>query len=398
MVWIIALLCMGLTGLAGYGRGPIRGAFMLLGLWAGILLARPLSPLSSHLLPVLGLHHPLWRLFMPGVIAFLGVLIIFKIAGYALHQKMEQHYKSQEDEVLFVHWERLYNRLGLCVGALNGAVYFFLLMMPVYAGGYFTAEAGEADAAAVPRLLTRLRAGLHESRLDRVVAAYDPVPPEIYQAADILDLVRHNPPLFDRLAHYPPVLALSQQPEILDIAADAALRQMIRSQATVGDILGQPKIQALMTNGAFIEQIRAQLGGNLADLQEFLNTGKSPKFDDEKILGVWKIDVYATLIGERKKHPEMTRSQIVGLNANWVPVITGFSLMATPDNRIILTKVNPNSAVPTPVGAGTWKRTEDAYQIVLPNHKPGTAEVTPGDDGTLELPWEGGVLCFNKEM
>jgi hypothetical protein len=173
---------------------------------------------------------------------------------------------------------------------------------------------------------------------------------------------------------------------------------MIQSQTTVGAILDQPKIQALLANTAFIEQVRAQLGGNLADLREFLNTGKSPKFDGEKILGVWKIDVYATLAGERKKHPELTRSQIISLNATVVPMITGFSLMATPDNRIILTKLNPSTSVSTPVSAGTWKQTGDAYQIVLPDRKPGTADVTPGDDGTLELPWEGGALCFNKEI
>jgi len=38
MVWIIALLCMGLTGLAGYNRGPIRAAFTLLGLVFGHLI------------------------------------------------------------------------------------------------------------------------------------------------------------------------------------------------------------------------------------------------------------------------------------------------------------------------------------------------------------------------
>ena len=150
MVWIIALLCMGLIGLAGYRRGPICAAFSLLGLLFGLLLARPLSPLAGRLLPVLGLHHPLWQLFMPGVIAFLAVLIIFKIVGSVLHGKMTLHFKYQKDERLYFRWERLYNRLGFCVGVLNGAVYFFILMLPVYVAGYFTAEAADADASRRP--------------------------------------------------------------------------------------------------------------------------------------------------------------------------------------------------------------------------------------------------------
>ena len=43
MVWIIALLCMGLVGLAGCRRGPICAVFSLLGLLFGLLLARPLT-------------------------------------------------------------------------------------------------------------------------------------------------------------------------------------------------------------------------------------------------------------------------------------------------------------------------------------------------------------------
>ena len=122
MVWIIALLCMGLVGLAGYRRGPICAVFSLFGLFFGLLLARPLSPLASYLLPIMGLDHPLWQLFVPGFLAFLAVLIIFKIVGGVLHGKMTRYFKYQKDERLYFRWERLYNRLGFCAGLLNGAV------------------------------------------------------------------------------------------------------------------------------------------------------------------------------------------------------------------------------------------------------------------------------------
>ena len=398
MVWIIALVCMGVVGMAGYYRGPIRAVFSLLGLLVGLLLSRPLSPLAGHLLPLLGLHHPFWQIFVPGALAIAGVLIIFKIAGNVLHQKTDLHFKYQKDEHLFFRWERLYNRLGFCVGLLNGAVYFFILMMPVYVAGYFTAEAADADAPAGLRLLTTLRAQLHDCGFDRVLAAYDPIPPEIYQAADIIDLVLHNPLLESRLAHYPPFLTLSQQKEIQDIASDVALQQMIQSQAKVRDILNYPKIQAIVTNAAVPEQIHSLLGDNLTDLQEFLNTGKSPKFDSEKILGIWNIDAHATLAEERRRHPDMLRPQIAALHTVLIPLISGLSLTATPDNQIILRKQNPNSAQPTPVGEGTWKKAGDACEVTLPGNKPDTVSVTPAEDGTLQFPRDGHILIFNKEM
>ena len=72
--------------------------------------------------------------------------------------------------------------------------------------------------------------------------------------------------------------------------------------------------------------------------------------------------------------------------------------MATPDNQIILTKQNPNSGLPTPVGQGTWKKADNAYEVTLPDNKPDTVAVTPADDGTLQFPRDGHILIFNKEM
>lgn len=403
MVWILALVCMGLAGLAGSRRGATCAAFSLLGLLAGLCLAGPLSPLAAHLLPVLGFEQPLWQLFVPGIIAFLGVVIIFKIAGNIVHQKLNLYFKYKKyktDENLFLRWERLYNRLGFCVGVVNGALYFFILMLPVYVAGYFTTEAAAAGATA--RLLTSLRAQLHDSGLDRVVAAYDPIPASIYQATDVVELVMRNPALTTRLEHYPPLLAFSRQKEIQDILSDKGLQAMLQHGASVSDLLEQPKIQALMTNTAVSAQIRSLLDGDLTDLQEYLNTGKSPKYDSEKILGLWDIDVRATWDDLRKRHPEYTRKDIADLNTNFVPAISNYSLLATPDHHILMG--NPNvdwtrskvhgDALPA---EGTWKKTDTGYEFTFPNKTPDTVTVTLGD-GTLEVPWDRWILVFNKEM
>ncbi|MGA3182958.1 MAG: hypothetical protein ABSF38_21765 [Verrucomicrobiota bacterium] len=399
MVWIILLLCLGLAGLGGYHRGPICAGFSLIGLLAGLLLAQPLSPLTQFLLPLLGAQNPLWRFFLPGVIAFLAVLFLFKIVGNFLHQKITFHYRyKQKDERLLFRWERLYARLGFCVGLLNGAIYFFILMLPVYIGGYFLAEAAPADAPAGLRLLVSLRAQLHESNLDRVLAPYDPVPPEFYQAGDIIDLVLHNPPLQARLAHYPPLLTLGRQKEFQDIAADPQLQQMIQSQASVRDLLGNGKIQAVVTNVVLLARIRGLIGQDLPDLRQFLNTGKSTKYDPEKILGVWNINLRATWAAERAANPNSTARQIAGMRYTFIPLIRDLCLTATTDNQLILLRRNAANQSATVVAQGTWKNAGDSCQITLPNSKPETVEATLGNDGTLRLPRGDHLFIFNKEM
>jgi len=398
MVWIIALLCLGVVGLAGYYRGPICAAFSFFGLWFGLVLARPLSPLTAHLLPVLGLHHPVWKLFVPEAMAFAAVLTIFKIAGNTVHQKTVIRVRYHKPEHLLFRWERLYDRLGFCVGLLNGAVYFFILMMPVYGAGYFTAEVADAGAPASVRWTATLRAQLHDCGLDRVLAAYDPTPPVFYQAADTIELVLQNPLLESRLGHYPALLGLSQRKEMQDLASDVTLQQMILTQAKPRDILNYPRIQAFVTNADFPGQMHGLLGDDLTDLQEFLRTGQSPKYDGEKILGIWSIDVHATLAEERRLRPDMLRNQIAALRTNLVPMISGLSLMATPDHQIILTKQDPNSAVPTPVAQGSWKKTGNSCEITLPDNLPDTVEVTPTEEGTLQFRRAGHVLIFNKQM
>jgi len=95
MVWLIAIVCLGLIGLSGYYSGPIRASFSLVGLFFGVVLAKPLSPLTRHLLPMLGLKHPVWQLFVPQTLAFLIVWIIFIIAGSMVHRKLSVHFSTR---------------------------------------------------------------------------------------------------------------------------------------------------------------------------------------------------------------------------------------------------------------------------------------------------------------
>ena len=398
MVWLIAFICLGFAGFAGYYSGAIRASFSLVGLFFGMVLAAPLSPLTKHLLPILGLAHPLWQLFVPQALAFLIVLIIFIIAGSVVHRKLSVHFKYKVDEKKLLKWERLYGRLGFCVGLLNGAVYFFLLMIPIYIGGYFTAEAAsDGNNPPTAQFLTKTRGELHDVKLDRVLAAYDPTPAQIYEASDIADLVLHNPLLKSRISHYPPFLTLGSRPQFQSLANDGQLLEMIDRQANINEILKYPAVQAIVTNASLTGEIYSVLGNDLNDLQEYLTTGKSPKYDDETILGIWTIDPQATLAQERKRHPGMNLRQLAKVRQELYPIITDLSLTATTDNQMILKKQALGGANAAPVAVGTWKK-DGNYQVTLPGSKPETTEIEIQEGDTLLLPKDGYVLVFDKEM
>jgi hypothetical protein len=398
MVWILAFLCLGLVAAAGYQQGPVRAGFAFFGLLFGALLAGPLSPLTQRLLALMGFHHPAWSIFAPQVLAFLIVLVVFKIAGQMVHRKIAVFFKYKVDDKTLYRWQRVYSRLGLCVGALNGAFYFILLTSLIYSAGYFTTEAGAADAGpAGARFLTQTRAQLHALKLDRVLATYDMVPPKVYETADTAALILHNPLLLSRLGHYPPCLPLAERPEFKSLANDKELLQLIATQARVMDVIQYPVVHYMLTNSAIVAELGNVLGQDLDDLTNFLFTGQSPKYDPQTILGVWKIDRAATIAQLLKtQHPTPTKLRLI--EQDLFPLITGLSLTAMPDHQVILKKPNPNNAEVTVVAAGTWKKEQDAYQVNLPGSLPETSEIEFEENSRLYLPKYNYALAFDKEL
>jgi len=403
MVWIILLLCLGLVGAAGYYQGPVRAGFAFFGLLFGTMLAGPLSPLTQRVLELIGFHHPAWNIFAPQVLAFLIVLTIFKIAGQVAHQKVAVYFKYKVDDKTLYRWQRVYARLGACVGLLNGAFYFLLLTLLIYSAGYFTTEVagGEGDPVGA-RFLTDTRANLHALNMDRVLATYDMVPANVYEAADAAALVLHNPLLISRLEHYPPCLELAEHGEFKDLGHDVQFQQMIAAQNKIIDILNYPKIHAMLTNAAIVSSVRGILADDLDDLTNYLVTGQSPKYDPEIILGIWNIDRAATIDQVRKRQPGITPTKLRLKEEELFPLSQGLSLTAMPDHQVILKQPNPNNSEITIVAAGTWKNDANTYQINLPGSLPESFEVEFEQSNRMFLPKfvkeNKYILAFDKEL
>src|SRR5207237_4693440 len=114
----------------------------LLGIFVGVLLAALLGKLLKSLLLAVGLKNPILLWILGPFIIFVIVSALFKVAALAMHQKVDVHYKYHEGDLRLALWERIHHRLGLCLGVLNGAIYFLLICFVDYSFRYCTFRMG----------------------------------------------------------------------------------------------------------------------------------------------------------------------------------------------------------------------------------------------------------------
>ena len=396
IIWLTALVLLALLSLIGYYQGVIRVAVSLVGLFVAALLAMPISPILKPLLPLVGLNHPIWSEFVPPLVVFILVVIAFKVAGHFLYRKVDVFYKYKRDDKSRFKWERLDRRLGLALGLANGTVYFVLLMIPFYVAGYLTTQlaSGVEDTSGM-KFINQTRAQIHDSKVDRVVANYDPAPPNFYEAADIIGLLKNNPLLNGRLSRYPVFLSLAERKEFQDIATDVQINEMIQAQAKIGDIINHPKVQAVLTNASITAEISQLIGSDLKDLHNYLKTGKSEKYDEEKILGLWMLNLDATVAQEKVVNPKVTPFQLRKLKESKYAPFYGTTFIATTDQKAILKNPPKNPETPAAIAAqGTWKKKQGSgYEVMLGTK---TLDVTFEKDKML-VPRDGMTFVFERE-
>jgi hypothetical protein len=341
-IWLIAVVIFGVVGVTGYYQGAIRALVSLVGLFFALFLTMPLAPFLRPLVPKVGLVHPLWAIVVPPVVVFLLFVLIFGVIAFFVHRKVALHFKYAADDYTRIRWERLNHRLGACVGLVAGTIYFVLISLVIYIFGYPATEVTSDDSPALQRYLCNARNDLHSSGLDRTLASLDPMPENYYLATDILGLLYHNfSMLQERLFDYPAFLALSERAEFQDIATDTDLQNLLQTSAPLINIINNPKILTIVNNSEIMDQLRKV---DLKDLAQYLRSGKSAKYDEERILGRWRMDPSATLVAVKRKNPDLPVSQMAQLKKLITIFMTRVSFMTTPDNEAIMKMELPEEA------------------------------------------------------
>ena len=331
-MWILAIVLIALFAVIGYGQGAIRSAISLVGLIIALMAAVPLGGVLRPMMSTIGVTNPVWVALVPSLIAFLLVYFIISGLSFFAHHKVYLMYKYKRDDADRMRWERLNRHVGAPIGVFMGVILFLSVSGLIYAAGYLTRQLSADNNPASIRFINSVRADMAESGFDKAAAKFQPASPVYYETSDVLGLLYHNPLLQSRLATYPELLGIGQRPEFQEIGNDKEYNDLIFGKPPVTDLIAHARTQAILGNREIMGQLKTV---DRRDLLEYLRTGKSPKYEDQEILGIWNLDKNAVLTFLRKANPDI-RTRELRLLKQGLEAVPPISLIATPDKKLIV--------------------------------------------------------------
>ena len=355
ILWLLALVSVGVVALVGYYQGAVRAAFSLVGLLVAVSVAQPLGNLIRPLVEMTGLKQPIVLSFVAPLVAFILIMAVFKAIAYTIHHKLDNFYKYKESETKRMLFDRLNSRVGVAVGVANGVIYFFVFVIFAHVLGYFSSQVqGSQNDGLVTKITAKLGADAQATGMHKAVAPFVPADETYYDAADIVGVLYHNPLVQKRLAGYPVFVTLAERPEFKALAEDLQFQELWLRQPrpSVTELLAHEKVKPLVNSKELLDDVLKLLGGDMKDLKAYVETGKSPKYDDEKILGRWSFDYRDSLALARKTKPNIGSVELRQLRRVLGGTMANATLTATIDNKVIL-RTPSNTRLPT--SEGSWK-------------------------------------------
>jgi hypothetical protein len=419
IMWIAALVLVVACVALGYRSGATRAGCTFIGLVAGAILAVPMAPMFNWVFPLIGYkNNPLAAKFGAPILAFVAVTIVFKAIAAVIHRKIEYHYRYHRHDAERAVWEVMHRRVGACIGALNGAVYFVVFAIIVAAFGHYTIQTGAAESnGKVLSFLGKAADDLKETKMEKVVAPYTPVTPAYLEAADIAGLLYHNRSLVPRLYNYPVFASMAEEPIFASLGSDRELQTMIKGQASFGEILANPKVAEAVSNSDVATRVMSL---DFKDLNEYLQTGSSSKFGQEKLLGRWSYDVLGTLQLNKSLKPDVTAQTWYRMRTELTERMNNSIFTAFHDNKtklMLTTNMEGRASPLVPVrlangrtnynatwfttnasysATGKWSGSAPNYLITLGNRNGMATSEGKLADGKLTFSFEGKALMFAR--
>jgi hypothetical protein len=395
-IWILALVLMAASIALGHKLGAINASFTFVGIIFAALLAAPVGVIFKHLLPHIGISDQTAVWAISPIIAFLLVLVLFKMAGFGVHRKVEVYYKHKAGELRRAMWERLNARLGACIGTLNGTAYIVLISFLIFNFSYWTAQVMPSDdESRATKLVNHLGTDLQSTGLDKAAHSLVAMPVNFYKLADLAGLISQNPQLSDRLANYPAFISLGERDDLQQLAQNSDFTNAWNSHAPMGQLLNEPAFKTILQNTELVNIVWGivNVQTNLDDLMVYLQTGKSPKYDGEKILGRWDFNVSTTVAMLRQAQPNIPASEMRSVRAWMTTAYADTTLVAGGDGQAFLKNLphlKPGKPPTTEVAnwKGSWTANDTNYDLSLSSN---------GDDKSLTAQISGTRMTLKDD-
>lgn len=368
LIWILVLVVLASGFGLGLRLGSVASAFSFFGIIIGTLFARLAGKLFKPVLPHLGVSDPVYLWAIPPILGFLAVFFVITAAGVEAQRRVGVYYKYKAGDLRLALWERLNHRLGGCIGVLNGVAWLVLVSFLVFNVSYWTAQvAPSANETKTIRLFNNLGAGLQSTGLNKTGRAVGSIPGWFYRTANFFGLLVQNPQLMARLGDYPAFISLTERSDIQQLTQDSSLVQAWNSGAPIGHILDDGQVQGIINNASLRTTIWSIIEDNMDDLTNYLVTGKSPKYDSDKIIGRWEFDVVPALGDLLESQPHIKPNDLKAIRALWDQAFAKTAFVAGSDGQAFLKNVPDFKKTPpeTDTWTGSWTGAGTNYSLTL---------------------------------
>jgi hypothetical protein len=404
-IWILTLLLLASGAGLGLRQGAIRASFSFAGIFFAFLLAALIGKFLKPLLPHVGIHNPTLVWMIAPIEAFVLVLVLFKVTGFVVHRKVSVYYKYKAGDLRLALWERLNSRLGACVGLLNGAAYLVLVCLVIYNFSYWTVQVASSDnETKTTQFINRLGHDLEDTGMAKVAHAAAPLPTSFYKVADLFGLIFQNPQVGQRLLNYPPFLSLLERDDLQQLAQNSDFTSAWNEHAPLGQLLNEPAVKNILQDKDLINMVWGLLQTNMDDLTVYLKTGKSPKYDPEKILGRWDFNVSVTVAMLRQSRPNIPASEMRAARAWMSQAYADTTFVAGGDGQAFLKKLPQlkmqRGKLPTTEIAtwkGSWMANDTNYDLSLSSNGENKSMTAQTDGTRLTLKGDKNLLVFDRE-
>jgi hypothetical protein len=130
-------------------------------------------------------------------------------------------------------------------------------------------------------------------------------------------------------------VTLGEQPDFKPFT-DAKFQEQWASGISLGEFAGHETVKPVLHNEQLFTNVLGLVRPDLKDLKIYLETGASPKYDDEKILGRWQFNFRASVGEARRRKPTIGSAELSRLRRKLGTAFNNATLLATVDNKAIL--------------------------------------------------------------
>ena len=406
-IWILALLLLAVAIALGHKLGAINASFTFVGIVFGALLAGLAGKIFKPLLPHLGIQNPTAIWALAPILGFFLVLILVRMAGFAVHRKVEVYYKYKAGDLRLALWERMNARLGACLGTLNGTAYIVLVSFFIFNLSYWTRQVATSDdESRMTKLVNRIGEDLKSTGMAKPARALVTMPDNFYKMADLAGLICQNPQLTDRLASYPAFISLVERDDLRQLTQNPDFTNAWNSHAPMGQLLNDPQAKTFLLNNELTAIVWATAETNLNDLVGYLNTGKSAKYDAETILGHWDFNVSITVAMLRQAHPNYTATEMKAARAWMTQAYADTKFVAGSDGQAgngpaflkNLPRIKPGTPPTTETATwkGSWTANGAAYDLALASNGENKSMTAQTSGARLTLKDDKNTLIFDR--